>query len=89
MTLHGEVHGRGDRIPRIHGLGVARNQPAAPAYVRKVLAKSRVEILTNCGHWSPLEAPIAVAELVRAQVSNPYRWQPETVQKHSKAACLF
>jgi pimeloyl-ACP methyl ester carboxylesterase len=104
------------------GLNVARNQPAALAYVREALSrssaetyahyceqlavyrppvdtridhptllvsgdadritppglaellsrsmeKSRVEVLTDCGHWSPLEAPIAVAELVNAQVS--------------------
>jgi pimeloyl-ACP methyl ester carboxylesterase len=43
--------------------------PDLAELLSRSMEKSRVEVLTDCGHWSPLEAPIAVADLISAQVS--------------------
>jgi pimeloyl-ACP methyl ester carboxylesterase len=63
--------------------------PSLAEPLSRSMQKSRVEVLPDCGHWSPLEAPLTVAELVRAQVSVANARQLETVEEQTEAACSF
>jgi pimeloyl-ACP methyl ester carboxylesterase len=72
------VSGDADRI----------GSPGLAKLLSRSMTNSRIEVLPDCGHWSPLEAPIAVADLVRAH-ANQDRRPHKAVEKHWQATNLF
>ena len=56
-----EVDGEGDAVLMIHGLG---DRPTPVRLMGEKIARSRVEVLRGCGHWTPVEMPEECAALL-------------------------